>query len=141
VVVLVTPHIVRMRDDDKARYPKPVYPEVQDLAREYGDVPIIKPVRYEASGVDIRPESPKEMQDAKDDTAPDVTATPVPTPAPDAMPLAPRASGGMPSLQPVSEGPGAAATSIRPVDPSTAAPHVQDLPASAPSLSPPSTLP
>ena len=43
---------------------------MQDLARETGDVPIIKPVRYDAQAVDIRPESPKDMKDAKDaDTA------------------------------------------------------------------------
>ncbi len=67
VIVLVTPHIVRMRDADSARYPKPLFPEMQDLAREDGDVPIIKPVRYDAQAVDLRPESPKDMKDAKSD--------------------------------------------------------------------------
>jgi Flp pilus assembly secretin CpaC len=47
VVVLVTPHIVRMRDPDSARMPKPDYPEMQDLIREKGEVPIIKPVPYD----------------------------------------------------------------------------------------------
>ncbi len=42
VIVLVTPHIVRMRDADSARYPKPLFPGMQDQAREVGDVPIIK---------------------------------------------------------------------------------------------------
>ena len=65
VIVLVTPHIVRMRDPDSKRFPKPDYPEMIDLAREKGEVPIIKPVRYEgAEAVDLRPES-KEAKDGE----------------------------------------------------------------------------
>jgi len=126
VVVLVTPHIVRMRDPDSARYPKPLFPEVQDMAREQGDVPIIKPVRYDAQAVDIRPETPKDMQDTKNSSAP--TQPP---------PLAPRATGGMQTLQP-------------PVDSTPAAPPAVDntpsasdnsrQPSGAP-LAPTSTLP
>jgi len=33
-----------MRDPDSSRFPKPVYPEMIDLAREKGIVPIVKPV-------------------------------------------------------------------------------------------------
>ena len=65
VVVLVTPHIVRMRDPDSSRFPKPAYPEMIDLAREKNEVPIIKPVRYEAEAVDLRPES-KDMKEDGD---------------------------------------------------------------------------
>lgn len=89
VVVLVTPHIVRMRDSDAARYPKPLFPEVHDMAREAGDVPIIKPVRYDAQVIDLRPESPKDMKSA---------------PAPgEPPPLALHATGGMQPLQPPSD--------------------------------------
>jgi Flp pilus assembly secretin CpaC len=131
VVVLVTPHIVRMRDDDRARYPKPLYPEVQDLAREYGDVPIIKPVRYEAEAVDLRPESPKDMKDGGEATT-TVEETPI-TPAPTA------------TLQPPVETPPANA-SLRPLDttPIGSAPPAAPAPATPPPsapLAPPSTLP
>lgn len=62
VVVLVTPHIVRMRDPDSARFPKPGYPEMADLAREKGEVPIIKPVPYDGGAMELRP---LEVKDAK----------------------------------------------------------------------------
>jgi Flp pilus assembly secretin CpaC len=52
VVVLVTPHIVRMRDPDSSRFPKPAYPEMEDLAREKGEIPIIKPVPYDSQADD-----------------------------------------------------------------------------------------
>jgi Flp pilus assembly secretin CpaC len=126
VIVLVTPHIVRMRDSDAARYPKPLFPEITDMAREQGDVPIIKPVRYNAQAVDIRPESPKDMQDTKNSSAPS-----------EPPPLAPHATGGMQTLQP-------------PVDSTSAAPPAVDntppasdnsrQPSGAP-LAPTSTLP
>jgi Flp pilus assembly secretin CpaC len=131
VVVLVTPHIVRMRDDNSARYPKPVYPEVQDLAREYGDVPIIKPVRYDAGAVDLRPESPKDMKDAKDDNS---SNPPDSSNVPGAAPSAP-------SLQPPVEPP-PSNPSLRPLD---TTPIGSPAPTSSPSasapLAPPSTLP
>lgn len=126
VVVLVTPRIVRMRDDDSLRYPKPIYPEMQDLAREDGHVPIIKPVRYDARAVDLRPESPKDMKDAKSDMAPATEP-----------PLAPHAGGGMPTLQPPSDQP----ASIRPVDTSTVPGDVPKPPSASAPLTPPSTLP
>ena len=126
VIVLVTPHIVRMRDDDKARYPKPVYPEMQDLAREYGDVPIIKPVRYEAQSVDLRPTSPKDMKDSGASQAPISEMTP---------PAATQNESGMPALQTSMDTPGATAA-IRPADTTTSESHPQK-----PSLAPPSTLP
>jgi Flp pilus assembly secretin CpaC len=124
VVVLVTPHIVRMRDTDAARFPKPIYPEMQDLARQEGDVPIIKPVRYDAHAVDLRPESPKDMKDGG--------ATPVADSAPAPAPA---------SLQPPVEPPPANA-SLRPLDTTpigAAAPPAAGAPSTP--LAPPSTLP
>lgn len=118
VVILVTPHLVRMRDPDSARYPKPFYPEMQRLASEYGDVPQIKPVRYDAQAVDLRPESPK---DVKSSTAP--TTPP---------PLTPHASGGMQTLQPPAATPA--------VDNSPRGPDISKQPSTAP-LAPSSTLP
>jgi Flp pilus assembly secretin CpaC len=130
VVVLVTPHIVRMRDPDSARYPKLRYPEMQDMARESGDIPIIKPVRYDAKAVDIRPESPKDMKDDKNDAAP--TEPP---------PLAPHASGGMQTLQPPADS-NAPATPARPVDNPAPAPDSTRQPSTnQPPLAPTSTLP
>ncbi len=134
VLVLVTPHIVRMRDADSMRYPKPVYPEMHDMAREEGDIPIIKPVRYDAKAVDIRPESPKDMKDADTDTkgSKDMAA---PT---DTPPLTPHASGGMQTLQPPVE-----ATPARPVDNTPSTPdnsRQRSNPNPAP-LAPSSTLP
>jgi Flp pilus assembly secretin CpaC len=126
VVVLVTPHIVRMRDSDSSRYPKPVFPTMQDMARESGDVPIIKPVRYDAQAIDLRPESPKDMKDTKGDNTPN-----------EPPPLAPHATGGMQTLQP-------------PADSSPAAPPASDntppasdnsRPPSGAPLAPSSTLP
>jgi Flp pilus assembly secretin CpaC len=128
VVVLVTPHIVRMRDADSARYPKPVLPEVNDLAREYGDVPIMKPVRYDAQEIDLRPESPKDMKDATDANTPDQPTG-----------LTPRASGGLQTLQPPADQ--TAATPAAPVDNT---PPASDNSARQPSgapLAPSSTLP
>jgi Flp pilus assembly secretin CpaC len=118
VIVLVTPHIVRMRDSDVNRYPKPVFPELRDLARENGDVPIIKPVRYEAEAVDLRPETGKDMKDAA------TTET-----APIPPPLAPHATGGMQTLQPPADN-----------QPAPPAPVTEPPPTSAP-LMPSSTLP
>jgi Flp pilus assembly secretin CpaC len=124
VIVLVTPHIVRMRDSDSARYPKPLFPEVQDIAREQGDVPIIKPVRYDAQAVDLRPESPKDMKDTKGDSSPG-----------EAPPLAPHATGGMQTLQPPAESAAPPA-----VDNPPPAPDNSRQPSGAP-LAPSSTLP
>ena len=120
VIVLVTPHIVRMRDPDSARYPKPLWPEMQDMAREVGDVPIIKPVRYNAQGVDIRPDTSKDMKDAK---------------APSQAPLTPHASGGLQTLQPPASSPATPAVDN--------APPASDnsRPASGAPLAPSSTLP
>jgi len=132
VIVLVTPHIVRMRDADSARYPKPLFPTMHDMARESGDVPIIKPVRYDAQAVDIRPESPKDMKDAKS-----ANNTPATGEAP---PLAPHATGGMETLQPPADSTPAArpADESAPATPASAAPSVA--PSAAP-LTPSSTLP
>lgn len=127
VVVLVTPHIVRMRDPNSSRVPKPLYPELQDLAREQGMVPIIKPVRYDAQAVDLRPESPKDMKDAS-------SANPPAEPAPL---VTPRASGGMQTLQPAAE-PTPAPAPV--VDKPRPTPDTSRQPSSAP-LAPTSTLP
>lgn len=121
VIVLVTPHIVRMRDPDSARYPKPNTPELQAAAREQGDVPIIKPVRYEAEGVDLRPVSPKDMKDVQDGGAPVESSVP-----------APHANAGMSTLPP----PADAAV----VDKPSPAPDISRQPSGAP-LAPSSTLP
>lgn len=127
VMVLVTPHIVRMRDMDSARYPKPEFPELQDMAREHGDIPIIKPVRYDARAVDLRPESPKDMKDSKDaGSAPTASEPP---------PLKPHASGGMQTLQPPPD-----SAPARPVDNTAPAPDSTRQPSGA-SLAPTSTLP
>jgi Flp pilus assembly secretin CpaC len=126
IVILVTPHLVRMRDPNSARYPRPLYPEMQKLAAEYGDIPIIKPVRYDAQAIDLRPETPKDMQDSKDAAAPS-------TPAP----LVPRASGAMQTLQPAAE---STPTPPSAVDNSPRAPDISRQPSSAP-LAPSSTLP
>ncbi len=127
VIVLVTPHIVRMRDADSARYPAPKYPEMQDDAREFGDVPIIKPVRYDARAVDLRPESPKDMKDARHAAA---TSEPPP-------PLAPHATGGMQTLQPPAESAPAAPPAV---DNKPPASDNSRQPSGAP-LAPSSTLP
>ncbi|HEX4139300.1 MAG TPA: hypothetical protein VHY09_03065, partial [Candidatus Methylacidiphilales bacterium] len=128
VVVLVTPHIVRMRDADSARYPKPVLPEVGDMAREYGDVPIMKPVRYDAQEIDLRPESPKDMKDA---SAASSSAQPTG--------LTPRASGGLQTLQPPADQ--TAATPAAPVDNPPSAPDNSSKQPSGAPLAPSSTLP
>jgi hypothetical protein len=127
VLVLVTPHIVRMRDSDAARYPKPLFPEMQDQAREVGDVPIIKPVRYDAQAVDIRPETPKDM---KDDTKDAETPNEPP-------PLAPHATGGMQTLQPPTESAPAAPPEVDNTPPAS---DNSRQPSGAP-LAPSSTLP
>jgi Flp pilus assembly secretin CpaC len=138
VVVLVTPHIVRMRDPDSSRYPRPKDPEAEGWAREEGDVPIMKPVRYDAEAVDIRPESPKDMKDTKDEGNEPVQAetettttniTPAPAPA---------------TLQPPVEAAPPANASLRPLDTTpigSAPPPANPAPAPAPPMTPPSTLP
>jgi Flp pilus assembly secretin CpaC len=139
VIVLVTPHIVRMRDDDSARYPKPLYPEMETMSREYGDVPIMKPVRYDAESVDIRPASPKDMNgDAKNLSAPAPEPAAQPAPAPEA-PLSVRTGD--------ATEPAPSSATIRPVDTtgssgSTApsAPIVPP-PAAAPAPAPAATTP
>ncbi len=132
VIVLVTPHIVRMRDPDSARYPKPYNPALEDIGREFGDVPQIKPVRYDAAAVDLRPESPKDMKDAAVENLPAEAPAPAPAPAP-----ALHATGGMQTLQPAAE---SAPVAPSGVDNSTPSPDISRQPSSAP-LAPSSTLP
>ncbi len=134
VVVLVTPHIVRMRDPDSSREPRPSYPEVEDWAREQGDVPIMKPVRYDAQAVDLRPESPKDMKDDKDagNTPPVQSQTETTTTDVSPTPLAPPAEAQPP-----------ASASLRPLDTTpigAGAPPASPPPVPAPTT-PPSTLP
>ena len=126
VVVLVTPHIVRMRDSDSSRYPKPVFPSMQDMARESGDVPIIKPVRYDAQAIDLRPESPKDMKDTKGDSTPN-----------EPPPLAPHATGGMQTLQPPADSSPAAPPAVDNTPPASD----NSRPPSAAPLAPSSTVP
>jgi len=126
VVVLVTPHIIRMRDSDTGRYPKPLFPEMQDQAREVGDVPIIKPVRYDAQEIDLRPESPKDMKDAKSDEN-----------ANEQPPITPHATGGMQTLQPPADSAPAAPPAVDNTPPAS---DNSRQPSGAP-LAPSSTLP
>ena len=126
VIVLVTPHIIRMRDPDTARYPRPIFPEMQDQAREVGDVPIIKPVRYDAQAIDLRPESPKDMKDAKGENTPG-----------EPPPLAPHATGGMQTLQPPADSAPAAPPAVDNTPPAS---DNSRQPSGAP-LAPSSTLP
>jgi len=128
VVVLVTPHIIRMRDADSTRYPRPVLPELQNMARENGDIPVIKPVRYDAQEIDLRPESPKDMKDAGDNVS-----------QPQPSGLTPRATGGLQTLQPPADQ--TAATPAAPVDnPPSGSDNSSKQPSGAP-LAPSSTLP
>ena len=127
VVVLVTPHIVRMRDADSARYPHPQLPETNDMAREYGDVPVIKPVRYDAQEIDLRPESPKDMKDAATPNTPDQPTG-----------LTPRASGGLQTLQPPAD---QTSATPAPVDNPPSAPDNSSKQPSGAPLAPSSTLP
>jgi Flp pilus assembly secretin CpaC len=129
VIVLVTPHIVRMRDSDSNRYPHPVFPEMTDMAREQGDVPIIKPVRYDAQAVDIRPESPKDMKDDKN--AASATEQP---------PLTPHATGGMQTLQPPVDNSSAASAPPAVDNAPSASDNSRQQPSGAP-LAPSSTMP
>ncbi len=131
VVVLVTPHIVRMRDADSTRYPKPVESEMSDMAREAGDVPIMKPVRYDAQEVDLRPESPKDMKDAANANTPQQPTG-----------LTPRASGGLQTLQPPADpADQTSATPATPVDNAPSAPDNSSKQPSGAPLAPSSTLP
>jgi Flp pilus assembly secretin CpaC len=128
VIVLVTPHIVRMRDADSARYPKPAFPELNDMAREAGDVPIIKPVRYDAQAVDLRPETPKDMKDVTNVIPPDQPTG-----------LTPHATGGMQTLQPPADQ--TSATPAAPVDNTPPASDSSPRQPSGAPLAPSSTLP
>ncbi len=130
VIVLVTPHLVRMRDGESGRYPRPRSPELMDAARASGDVPIIKPVRYDAGAVDIRPETPKDMKDVKD--AKDANEPP---------PLAPHATGGMQTLQPPADASPMATPAVPAVDNKPQAPDNSQQPSGAAPLAPSSTLP
>jgi Flp pilus assembly secretin CpaC len=128
VLVLVTPHIIRMRDGEKSFYPKPVFSNMVDIAREDGEIPIIKPVRYDVQAVELRSETPKDM---KSENGPA-------TPPPSETPLAPRASGGMQTLQPPAE-PSSPATPAA-IDNHPSSSDTSRQPSSAP-LAPSSTLP
>ncbi|MEM1058943.1 MAG: hypothetical protein AAGK14_06820 [Verrucomicrobiota bacterium] len=56
LLVVFSPELVRMADDDKTRAPHPGMPEMTDYLTRQGDVPILKRVRYDAGEVDLRPE-------------------------------------------------------------------------------------
>jgi hypothetical protein len=134
VCVLVTPHIVRMRDPDSSRYPKPVYPEMVDLAREKGEVPILKPVRYDAEAVDLRPEL-KDMKNSETTEA----ATPDDASEP---PLRPHVIGAMKqTLQPPADTPLPPATTTTPAAGTPGANTPGGAAASPSGLAPNSTLP
>jgi Flp pilus assembly secretin CpaC len=148
VVVLVTPHIVRMRDPDSARFPRPAYPETIDLAREKGLVPILKPVRYDSVAVDLRPE----MSDTKDsdsknlETQSQAVVRPVDNTSNDEAPLRPHVIGAMkPTLQPPSDNgastPGADVPAPRALPVDTAPGGPADGASTGSGLTPNSTLP
>jgi Flp pilus assembly secretin CpaC len=142
VVVLVTPHIVRMRDPDSSRFPKPTYPEMMDLAREKNEVPIIKPVRYDAEAIDLRPES-KDMKETEMLNTPGATAHDEPA----QPPLRPHVIGAMKqTLQPPADSaptpePAPPAAPATPASPAPSEKHASAEPESASGLSPNSTLP
>jgi len=56
LLVVFTPEIVRMADDEKSRAPEPQMPEMQDYLTRKGEVPILKRVRYDDGEVDLRPD-------------------------------------------------------------------------------------
>lgn len=56
LVVILTPEIVRNASLDSKRMPKPRLPELQDMLIGESVIPKIKPVRYDAKGVDLRPD-------------------------------------------------------------------------------------
>jgi hypothetical protein len=88
----------------------------------------MKPVRYDAQEVDLRPESPKDMKDAANANTSDQPTG-----------LTPRASGGLQTLQPPADQ--TAATPATPVDnPPSASDNSSKQPSGAP-LAPSSTLP
>ncbi len=140
VVVLVTPHIVRMRDPDSARFPKPPYPEMQDLAREKGEVPIIKPVRYDSDALDLRPEA-KDMKDTQivneDGPAPASVVPPATSAEAVAAPLHPHVIGAIQTLQPEPDAESAPALAT---PGAVSMPVVNPPPAPAPATPPPATL-
>jgi Flp pilus assembly secretin CpaC len=141
VMVLVTPHIVRMRDS--SRFPKPAYPEMIDLAREKGEVPIIKPVRYDSEAIDLRPEA-KDMKDSEVTTSePPPSSEPTPASQPEPAPLKPHVIGAMQTLQPPSESTSTSSSvNNPPVPASDLAPSPAAPPAPPPNtLAPSSTLP
>lgn len=72
LLVVYSPEIVRMSDDDKHRMPEPSMPEMVDYLTQQGDVPILKRVRYDSGEVDLRPdlnrppyEQPKQISYSK----------------------------------------------------------------------------
>lgn len=89
LMLVLTPEIVRMKDGDSKRLPKPALPEMQDLMQQEKLVPTMKPVRYDARGVDLRPDimtlprSIETMAPEKPASAPEPARMPVvDTPAP-----------------------------------------------------------
>jgi hypothetical protein len=136
VVVLVTPHIVRMRDPDSARFPRPGYPEMIDLAREKNLVPIVKPVRYDpADAMDLRPES-GDTKDSKDLGAESQPVDRViSSTSNDETPLRPHIIGAMkPTLQPPTDSSGSTPSVSTPAatQPGASTPGAGPTPQSAP---------
>ncbi|PTX99945.1 hypothetical protein DB346_19235 [Verrucomicrobia bacterium LW23] len=56
-VAVFTPEIIRMRDMDTKRNPRPEMPETEDVLRERGDVPVLKAIPYKPTTVEMRPVS------------------------------------------------------------------------------------
>lgn len=105
MVIVFTPQIVRMKEGESKRLSKPHLPETMDLMQQAKLIPSVKPVRYDARGVDLRPDimslpksietRPAEVPEPKPAPAPreaEAAAKPVPVPlmqTPDVAPPAP----------------------------------------------------
>jgi hypothetical protein len=54
-IAVFTPEIIRMRDMDSKRFPRPEMPESEDSYRERGETPILKALPYKPTTVEMRP--------------------------------------------------------------------------------------
>ncbi|HSI86437.1 MAG: type II secretion system protein GspD [Candidatus Methylacidiphilales bacterium] len=54
-IAVFTPEIIRMRDMDSKRNPRPEMPETEDTMRDRGEVPVLKALPYKPTTVEMRP--------------------------------------------------------------------------------------
>lgn len=107
LLMTFTPEIVRMKNPESNRMPKPTTPEMMDLIQQQKLIPTVKPVRYDARGVDLRPDimsMPRSIETKSMDKAIDPTLTPLDTQKPPTtimLQQTPDAS--LPSAAPVSK--------------------------------------